>query len=69
MARSDDTAKGLIVESMPNTQYRVETPDGDIVRAYLSGKMKKFRINVLVGDKVEYVVDRLGDNNRIIKRL
>jgi translation initiation factor IF-1 len=37
--------------------------------AYLAGKMRKFRIRVLVGDKVAIVEDPYGGKGRITKRL
>jgi len=60
---------GVIIESLPNTTFRVETPEGRVVLAYLSGKMRRFRIKVLVGDKVEVVTDHNGDKGRIERRL
>lgn len=60
---------GYVLEQLPNNQYKLQMLDGREVRAYLAGKMKKHHINVLVGDKVKFVVDKLGPNNRIIERL
>lgn len=60
---------GTIVEAMPNLLYKVELDDGKIVKAYTGGKMKHNKIRMLVGDKVEFVVDLQGNNNRIVKRL
>ena len=60
---------GTIIESLPNTTFRVETPEGKLVLAYLSGKMRRFRIKVLVGDTVEVVTDQNGDKGRIERRL
>jgi translation initiation factor IF-1 len=60
---------GTIIESLPNTTFRVEGPDGKLILAYLSGKMRRFRIKVLVGDKVEVVTDQNGDKGRIERRL
>lgn len=70
MSKKDELIeKGVIDEVHPNNIYKIKKEDGSIVRAYMSGKMRKFRINVLIGDKVEFVVDTMGDNNRIIKRI
>lgn len=70
MPKKDELIEtGIVVEAHPNNIYKIEKEDGTIVKGYLSGKMRKFRINVLIGDKVEYVVDNLGGNNRIIKRV
>ncbi len=44
---------GKIVEALPNTSFRVELESGHTVLAYLSGKMRKFYIRVLLGDKVK----------------
>lgn len=69
MPRKDEQiAKGQVIEAQPNNIYKIQTESGDVVKAYLSGKMRKFKIQVLIGDKVEYVVDQYGDNNRIVKR-
>lgn len=69
MNNKDNTEIGTVVESLPNTQFRIEKADGTIVRGYISGKMKINRIKVLVGDRVLYIVDENGPNNRIIKRM
>lgn len=60
---------GRVEEALPNTLFRVSLEDGSIILAYLSGKMRKFRIKVLVGDKVEVVLDPYGGKGRIKKRL
>jgi translation initiation factor IF-1 len=44
---------GKIIEALPNTSFRVELENGHSVLAYLSGKMRKFYIRVLLGDKVK----------------
>jgi len=66
--KKEDVTKGLVIEALPNAQFRVELSDGKIVRGYLAGKMKLHRIKVLVGDTVEMVMDKYGDNNRIVTR-
>lgn len=69
MSKNEATVKGMVTELLPNVQCRVELESGEIVRAYLSGKMKLNRIKVLVGDRVEMVMDKTGPNNRIVRRL
>lgn len=59
---------GTVVEALPNTHFRVQVDD-NILLAYLSGKMRLHRIRVLVGDKVEVLLDNYGGKGRIIKRL
>ena len=44
--------KGKILELLPNATFRVELENGHKIVAYLSGKMRKNRIRVLVGDDV-----------------
>lgn len=60
---------GAVEEALPNTLFRVILQNDEKIIAYLSGKMRKFKIKVLVGDKVIVVVDPYGGKGRIIKRL
>ncbi len=60
---------GKIVEALPNTSFRVELENGHTVLAYLSGKMRKFYIRVLLGDKVKVELSPYDlDRGRIIYR-
>lgn len=59
---------GVVVEALPNTLFRVELEDGETVLAYLAGKMRMYRIKVLVGDKVELLLDEYGSRARITRR-
>ncbi len=43
---------GVVNEVLPNTLFRVTLENGHIVTAYASGKMRKFRIRILAGDRV-----------------
>lgn len=43
---------GIVKESLPNTLFRVETTDGNIILCHLSGKMRMHFIKILPGDKV-----------------
>lgn len=63
------TKKGLVIEALPQILFRVEFEGGDIILAYLGGKMRLNRIKVLVGDTVEVLLDPYGGKGRIIKRL
>ncbi|MCA9352558.1 translation initiation factor IF-1 [Patescibacteria group bacterium] len=61
---------GVVVENLPNTMFRVQFEDQEEPElAYLAGKMKLYRIRILVGDKVEVLLDPYGGKGRIIKRL
>lgn len=44
--------EGVIVEALPNTQFRVRLDSGHEVLAYISGKMRKYYIRILLGDRV-----------------
>ncbi|MBU0501545.1 MAG: translation initiation factor IF-1 [Gammaproteobacteria bacterium] len=45
--------EGRIVETLPNTTFRVELENGHVVTAHISGKMRKHYIRILTGDKVK----------------
>ena len=45
--------EGIVLETLPNTQFRVEIAGGHVVLAHISGKMRKHFIRILVGDKVQ----------------
>ena len=60
--------EGIVTEALPNTMFRVQTEEGEEQLAYLSGRMRRFRIRVLVGDKVSWEVDPYGGKGRIIQR-
>jgi translation initiation factor IF-1 len=44
--------EGSVVETLPNTMFRVELDNGHVVIAHISGKMRKNYIRILTGDKV-----------------
>jgi translation initiation factor IF-1 len=54
MATKEDKieVEGVVVEARPNTQFLVELDNGHRILAYLSGKMRKFYIRILLGDRV-----------------
>jgi len=54
MASKDDKieVEGKVVELLPNTQFKVELDNGHQVLAYLSGRMRKYYIRILLGDRV-----------------
>lgn len=60
---------GVVTESLPNTLFRVKLDKTDEeILAYLSGKMRMYRIRVLVGDRVTIKIDPYGGKGRITKR-
>ncbi len=52
MAEEKIEVEGTVVEALPNTQFRVELENGHTILAYLSGKIRKYYIRVLLGDRV-----------------
>ena len=60
---------GTVIEALPNTLFRVDTGGEVTVLSYLSGKMRMNRIKVLVGDRVEVLLDPYGGKGRIVKRV
>lgn len=70
MNQRDDnnTVMGIVTEALPNTLFRVDIGGGKIIISYLSGKMRMHRIKVLLGDRVEVLLDPYGGKGRIIKR-
>lgn len=54
MAKEEDKiqVEGTIIEALPGTQFRVKLDNGHDVLAYLSGRMRKYYIRILLGDRV-----------------
>ncbi len=62
--------EGVVTEALPNTLFRVRFAEqGEENLTYLSGRMRMYRIKVLVGDKVKVILDPYGGKGRIVKRL
>ncbi len=45
--------EGTVIESLPNTTFKVKLEDGNEILAHLSGKMRRYFIRILPGDKVD----------------
>lgn len=43
---------GIVVDTLPNTVFRVKLENGHVVTAHISGRMRKNYIRILTGDKV-----------------
>ncbi len=53
MAKEDNIEmQGTVVDTLPNTMFRVELENGHVVTAHISGKMRKHYIRILTGDTV-----------------
>jgi len=71
MTESTDTieVEGEVVELLPNTRFRVKLPNGHVVLAHISGKMRMNFIKILPGDKVVIEISKYDlDKGRIIFR-
>ncbi len=54
MAKEDQIQmSGTVIDTLPNTMFRVELENGHIVTAHISGKMRKNYIKILTGDTVK----------------
>ena len=63
------TMNGIVTEVMPNTIFRVELENGHNIIAHASGKIRKNKIRVLKGDKVEVEMTTYDlSKGRIVRR-
>ena len=54
MAKEDQIQlSGTVVDTLPNTMFRVELENRHVIMAHISGKMRKNYIRILTGDKVK----------------
>ena len=53
MAKDDVVEfEGVVTEALPNATFKVQLPNGHIVNAHISGKLRMNYIRILPGDKV-----------------
>ena len=45
--------EGEVIDTMPNTTFKVKLENGHVIDAHISGKMRKHYIRILTGDKVK----------------
>jgi len=64
----EEIITGVVLEALPNTLFKVELENGEILLCYLAGKMRMHRIRVLIGDRVTIKLDSYGGKGRIVKR-
>jgi translation initiation factor IF-1 len=60
IGRDEDLSKedhiemeGTVIDTLPNTMFRVQLENGHVVTAHISGRMRKHYIRILTGDKVK----------------
>ncbi|MCB9030468.1 MAG: translation initiation factor IF-1 [Deltaproteobacteria bacterium] len=70
MAKDTIEMEGVVRECFPNTTFRVECDNGHELLAYLAGKMRRFYIRVLPGDRVTVEISPYDlTKGRITRRL
>ena len=67
--KEGESVVGIVIEALPSTLFRVSLGEDKEILAYLAGKMRLYRIRVLIGDRVEVVLDPYGGKGRITRRL
>jgi len=72
MAKDKDLMEfeGSVQEVLPNQMYKVELDNGHLVTAYTGGKMRKFKIRIVQGDRVVVEMTPYDlEKGRVIKRI
>ena len=60
---------GTVTEAFPGTKFRVELDNGHEILAYLCGKMRRYYIRILLGDRVKVEVSPYDlERGRIVYR-
>lgn len=68
MSNNEPIVAGMVIETLPNLEFRVELDGGKVIRAYTSGKMKLNKIRVLIGDRVDVVMPPGSSIGRVVRR-
>ena len=71
MAKEEEkiAVDGTIIEALPGSQFRVKLDNGHEVMAYLSGRMRRYYIRILLGDSVRVEMSPYDlDRGRIVYR-
>ena len=69
MDKKDLRKSGIVVEALPSTNFKVRLEDGNEILCYLAGKLRRYRIKILPGDKVTVEVSPYDQNRgRIVYR-
>ncbi len=61
--------KGIVVEALPATTFKIRLENGEEILAYLSGKMRLYYIKIMPGDSVLLELSPDGKRGRIVRRL
>jgi len=71
MVKEEDKieVEGTVIEALPATQFKVRLDNGHDILAYLSGRMRKYYIRILLGDRVRVEISPYDlERGRIIYR-
>lgn len=71
MAKEKDTKKvnGTVVEALPNTMFKVDIGDDEIILCTLKGKLRRRYVRIFPGDRVKVEMTRYDDERgRIIQK-
>lgn len=71
MAEKDEAVQldGVVKKVLPSTLYHVELPNGHVILAHISGKMRKHFIRITAGDRVRVEISPYDlDKGRIVFR-
>ena len=61
--------EGQVIEALPDTHFRVRLDDGKEILAHLSGKLRMYRIKILLGDRVTVEISPYDEEKgRIVYR-
>lgn len=61
--------EGQVIEALPDTHFRVRLDDGKEILAHLAGKLRLYRIKVLLGDRVTVEISPYDEERgRIVYR-
>ena len=58
----------IILEALPNYNFKIKLEDGREIRAYVGGKMKMNNIKILIGDRVDVELPEGSQIGRIVYR-
>ncbi|AQU89460.1 translation initiation factor IF-1 [Candidatus Carsonella ruddii] len=62
--------EGIVINTMPNATFKVKLENGFLINSYISGKIRKNFIKIMIGDKVKVLISDYDLNKgRIIHRL
>ncbi|XZR52632.1 MAG: translation initiation factor IF-1 [Candidatus Carsonella ruddii] len=61
--------EGIVINTMPNATFKVKLENGFIINSFVSGKIRKNFIKIMIGDKVKVIISDYDlTKGRIIHR-